>query len=156
MKTSLLVVLVSCLGLMGCHKKSEAPLVEKTSPESVIRKFVDLSAQAKELSDRNRLADFCSGNMKAAFEQMTDEQFRLFYLNGNIEVQEFKILSTNRDTNKAKIVYQVTVENRQGTDITKEVNEREVELLEVPTGWLIEAVRPKGLDKLVFSRGMIF
>ncbi|MFM8315704.1 MAG: hypothetical protein ACKOA8_15595, partial [Deltaproteobacteria bacterium] len=91
-----------------------------------------------------------------AFESMNDEQFRMYYLNGNISIQELKVLSVNRDKNKAVVHYQVAVENRQGTDVTKEMNEREVDLIESPSGWLIESIRPKGTDKLVFSKGMIF
>jgi hypothetical protein len=96
------------------------------------------------------------GEMKAAFEDMNDEQFRLFYLNGNLNIQELKVLSTNINNDQAIVVYQVVVENRQGTDVTKETNEREVVLNQGAGGWLIDSVRPKGTDKLIFSKGMVF
>lgn len=156
MKKNLLIAILSIVFSASCTKKSETPIAEVPSPESAVRKFVELSVQAKELSDKDRLGDLCAGEMKLALEQMSMEQFRMFYLNGNISIQDFKVLSTSRENSKAQIVYQVSVENRQGTDVTKEVNQREVELTETPSGWLIEAVRPKGVDKLVFTRGMIF
>jgi hypothetical protein len=94
--------------------------------------------------------------MKAAFEAMNEEQFKLFYLNGNINIKELKITSVTKEGPKTTVHYQVTVENRQGTDVTNEMNEREVELVESPQGWLIESVRPKGVDKLIFTKGMTF
>ncbi|NBV50279.1 hypothetical protein EBR78_03530 [bacterium] len=151
---SALVILV--FGLVACTKKEVKEVVIAVSPEDVVKNFVQVSGQAKEVLDKSKLVELCTGEMKTAFENMNDEQFRMYYLNGNISIQELKVLSVNRDKNKAVVHYQVAVENRQGTDITKEVNEREVDLIESPSGWLIESIRPKGTDKLVFSKGMIF
>ena len=156
MRKIFIIGILGALLSMSCTKKTETSPVEAPSPEIAVRKFVELSAQAKELSDKDRLGELCTGEMKLALEQMSAEQFGMFYLNGNISIQDFQVLSSSRDKSKAQIVYQVSVENRQGTDITKEMNQREVDLSETPAGWLIEAVRPKGVDKLVFTRGMIF
>lgn len=141
---------------LGCTKKEVKEVVVTVSPEDVVKNFVQVSGQAKEVLDKNKLVELCTGEMKVAFESMNEDQFRMYYLNGNISIQELKVLSVNRDKNKAVVHYQVAVENRQGTDITKEINEREVDLIESPSGWLIESIRPKGTDKLVFSKGMIF
>jgi hypothetical protein len=156
MKIFLLLSTLFCLNLANCTKKEEAPQLISVSPEEVVRNFITLSSQAKETRDKSRLSDFCQGDMKAAFDGMSDEQFRLFYLNGNVNVKELRITGITKEKNKAVVQYQVLVENRQGTDVTHETNEREVELSEVSNGWVIEAVRPKGTDKLVFSKGMVF
>ena len=156
MKNISILALLLCVVFSSCTKKEEAPTVSSVSPEEVVRNFVSLSSQAKEAQDKVRLSEFCQGDMRAAFEGMTDEQFRLFYLNGNVNIKELRITGITKDKNKATVQYQILVENRQGTDITHETNEREVELSEVPNGWVIEAIRPKGTDKLIFSRGMVF
>lgn len=156
MKNIFLLVSVVLLVVVGCTKKQTPAALPTTSPEEVVRGFVKLSGEAKEANDKKKLTDLCSGEMKFAFEEMNDEQFRLFYLNGNLNIQEMKVLSTNINKTEATVLYQVTVENRQGTDVTKEVNEREAVLREGTTGWLIESIRPKGTDKLIFSKGMVF
>lgn len=141
----------------GCTKKVEAPTQKSNLlPEEVVKEFVLLSGQAQELSDHEKLSQMCSGIMKKAFDEMSPEQFRLYYLNDSVTVQGIKILANSKTQGQAKVVYQVTLENRQGTDITKEMNEREVDLVETPQGWLIESIRPAGTDKLIFSRGMVF
>jgi hypothetical protein len=156
MKNSLLLISLILFLFAGCTKKEAPAMAVSASPEEVVRSFVRLSGQAKEVVDKNKLSGLCSGEMKAAFEDMNDEQFRLFYLNGNLNVQELKVLSTNINNDQAIVVYQVLVENRQGTDVTKETNEREVVLNQGAGGWLIDSVRPKGTDKLIFSKGMVF
>lgn len=156
MKKNILSVMSFLIALNGCVKKEPSPVPNAKSPEEVVRTFVRLSGEAKEVTDKSKLSDLCTGDMKNALIEINDEQFRLFYLSGNVNIQELKILSTNISQAKATIVYQVLVENRQGTDITKELNEREAVLGEGPNGWLIESIRPRGTDKLIFSRGMVF
>jgi len=140
----------------GCVKKEVSTASPPKSPEEVIRSFVRLSGEAKEVSDKAKLGELCSGEMKSALAEINDEQFRLFYLTGNVNIQELKILSTISNDSQATIIYQVVVENRQGTDVTKETNEREAVLKQGATGWLIESIRPKGTDKIIFSKGMVF
>lgn len=155
---SLLVGLVLFLTVAaGCTKKVAAPTqTAQLLPEEVVKEFVLLSGQAQEISDQEKLAQMCSGLMKKAFDEMSPEQFRLYYLNDNMSVEGIKILANSKSEGQAKVVYQVTIENKQGTDVTKEMNEREVDLVETPQGWLIESIRPAGTDKLIFSRGMVF
>jgi len=162
MKTNFHLKLVAliCFVLLpvGCTKKIPEKVQSATAPlpEEVVRKFVFLSGQAQELLDKEKLSEMCSGAMKQALAEMNPEQFRLYYLNDNLSVQDFKILSTSKTGVQAKVVYQITIENRQGTDITKEVNQREVDLMETPQGWLIESIRPSGTDKLIFTKGLVF
>ena len=144
------------LGSIGCTKKEVVVTPIEPNPEEAVRSFVQLSGKAKELGDRSKLIEMCSGDMKKAFQEMNEEQFRLFYLNGNVNVLDLKILSTSKNEESAKVQYQVLVENKQGTDITKETNEREAELVKSGNSWLIEAIRPKGIDKLIFTKGMVF
>jgi|688.fasta_scaffold105786_2 hypothetical protein len=152
----LFLILVTTIAFSACTKKDDDKNSKISQPEEVVRSFVQLSSNAKELKDKLVLSQMCTGEMKSALEQMPDEQFRLFYLNGNLKIQELKILSATMDKAIAKVHYQVIVENKQGTDITKESNEREAELKERPDGWFIETIRTKGMDKLVFTKGMIF
>lgn len=139
----------------GCTKKASIPEASR-SAEDVVKEFVTLSASAKNAVDKKTLEGLCTGEMAKAFEQMTDEQFRIFYLNGNLGIQSIQVLESKVDGEAAIVRYQVTVENRQGTDVTKEVNDREVALKLSSGNWLIDSVRARGADKLVFTRGMIF
>jgi len=148
---------MSLILFVGCTKKTDQKTeLPSPLPEEVVKKFILLSGQAQEISDKDKLTDLCSGEMKKAFQDMSPDQFRLYYLNDNLTVQDFKVLSSSKTQNQAKIFYQVMIENRQGTDVTKEVNEREVDLVETPQGWLIESIRPSGTDRLIFTKGMVF
>lgn len=143
--------------LVGCTPSAEnKKLPSFQLPEDIVKEFVMLSANADELSDKNQLAQMCEGEMKKAFEDMNVEQFKLYYLNDNLSVQEFKVLSSSKERGQARVVYQVTIENKQGTDVTKEANQREVDLIETPQGWLIQSIRASGTDKISFMKGMIF
>lgn len=141
---------------VSCTKKEAQSPAKTSQPEEIVRRFVFLSSEAKEPKDKMALKEFCTGPMEAAFEQMSDEQFRLFYLSGNIKIEDMKTLSSNVEKDSATVHYQVVVENKQGTDVTKETNEREAILKELPGGWRIEFIRARGADQLKFAKGMIF
>lgn len=150
-----LVSLTALVFLIQCTKTT-SPKAATRSPEDVVKAFVQQSAAIKDASEKKGLVDSCTGEMKQAFSGMTEEQFRIFYLNGNIKIEDLKILATHQEGETATVRYQVKVENKQGTDITNELNEREAALRFVDGEWLIESVRPRGIDKLAFTRGMIF
>ena len=63
---------------------------------------------------------------------------------------------TKLSADTAKVRYQVSIVNEGGSDVTREVNEREVELTQSKGTWLISSIRLVGTDKVAFTRGMIF
>ena len=142
------------LSLVACTKSGVTH--KGKSPEQIVRDFVTLSAQAKKPADKKKLEEFCSGEMRRVFERMTDESFRLSYLSNEIEIRELKILSEATADTTSKISYRVSIHNKGGTDPTTEVNEREVELIQTRGAWFLENIRPQGVDKIAFTRGMIF
>jgi len=163
--SSILITLVILLSVpfASCVKKTETPVaappvaaVPLKTPEEVVRHFIDVSATAKTDGDRQKLQELCSGEMRRAFETMTPEAFRIAYLSNNVKVNEIKIIENTTKNETAVIRYQVSLDNAQGTDVTKETNEREVELAETQGNWYINSIRPKGSDKIAFTRGMIF
>lgn len=126
------------------------------SPEEVVKEFIDKSVHSTSVDDRRFLQDLCAGEMKRAFERMSDEEFRASYLSNELKLQGIKILNQTVESDVARVHYQVSVQNGMGTDPTQEYNEREVELKLSQGAWYIEYIRPKGVDKLAFTRGMIF
>ncbi|MCB0416110.1 MAG: hypothetical protein KDD39_00575 [Bdellovibrionales bacterium] len=126
------------------------------APEDVVKSFVELSASSKNLSDRRRLADFCAGELRRAFERMTDEAFKLSYTTTQLNIKEFAVVSSAIVERQATVRYRVVVENGTGTDPTLETNEREVELVENRGAWFLENIRPYGSDQIAFTHGMIF
>lgn len=143
------------LSLLSCTKKEKAVPVARPA-EEVVKEFVELSARAKSLEDRRTLQDLCAGELKRAFERMSDEEFRLSYLNQQITLKRIQILDQSVEKEAARVHYQVFLQNAQGTDSTQEANEREVELKLSQGAWYIEFIRTRGTDKLAFTRGMIF
>ncbi len=164
--SSLLVVMAIGLTLSfaACVKKSAAPAAsvatapapELKTPEDVVKYFIQVSATAKNDQDRAKLRDLCSGEMRRAFDQMTPDAFRISYLNNNVKVKDIKVIANKVQNDTATIRYQVSIDNAQGTDVTQEANEREVELSHTGGNWYIDTIRPKGSDKIAFTRGMIF
>lgn len=126
------------------------------TPEETVKQFVELSASAKETDDKRRLEELTAGELRRAFSQMSDESFRMTYLNHAIKIKDLKILESVKEGAAAKVSYSVSVENPQGTDITHETNEREVLLTQSQGAWYIESLRPKGSDRIAFTKGMIF
>ncbi|MBM4304985.1 MAG: DUF1131 domain-containing protein [Deltaproteobacteria bacterium] len=152
-----LLLLIS-LGFFGCTKLQQSQTVKLenlTAPE-VVKTFVQLSGAAKTLKDKKTLLETSGGNLRRAFERMSDEEFKLTYLSGQLKIEKVDILDTVIQNERAKVRYQVAIENSQGTETTHETNEREAELKKGPSGWVIELIRLKGSDKIAFTRGMIF
>jgi len=154
MKKAASLIFSLCLATTACIRHHNR--LVGGPPEEVVREFVMLSANSKGLSDKQALQELCAGSMKNAFEKMTDEVFRISYLNAGLKVRDLKILETETRGDNARVHYKVVVENPHGTDPTQETNEREVDLLHEQGQWLIETVRGQGSDQIVFTRGMIF
>lgn len=150
--------LVTVFLLTSCTRSCSrnAGVDSPRTPEEAVRRFVDWSAKAKEPGERERLAQLCSGELRRAFERMTEESFRVAYLSNSVTVDEFKILSSEAKDGTAKVHYRVTLKNTQGSDATNEINEREVELLSSSGAWFIDSIRLVGSDQIAFTRGMIF
>lgn len=153
-----LFILLPLIVFGACTKfqmgRTSSPV--ELSPADTVKTFVELSASAKTPEDRKKLLEACGGDFKKAFERMSDEEFKLTYLSGDIKVEKFEVLDTSTQADTSKVHYRVMVENKQGTETTQESNEREAELRKEAKGWVIEAIRVKGSDKVAFTRGMMF
>lgn len=157
-----ILMLVITLCLSACIKKSadtaSNPVTNRqsSSPEEVVKDFIDRSAAVKNDVDRLGLQSLCIGEMRRTFERMTTEAFRIAYINSHVRIKQFRILEKSHEGETARVRYQVEVENTAGTDPTHETNEREVELSRSQGTWFIESIRPAGSDRIAFTRGMIF
>ena len=118
--------------------------------------FVEASASSKSAEDRRRLQELCNGDMRRTFERMNEEAFRLIYLDTKVSILDLKFMDTKEEGDTAKVTYQLTVDNKQGTDPTREVNTREVILSRANNAWYIENIRMQGSDQVAFTRGMLF
>ena len=125
-------------------------------PEEVVKEFVTVSAHAQSGADKRKLEELTAGELRRAFSSMTDESFKMAYINSGVKINEMKVLEAKTETDSATVLYQLAVENKQGTDPTNEVNEREVLLTLSQGAWYIESIRLRGTDKVAFTRGMIF
>ena len=155
MKNILLILLIVCISCTKKTQTNEMKLSQMSAPE-VVKSFVQLSASAKTSQDKKQLIDSSGGDLRRAFERMSEDEFKLTYLSGQLKVEKVDILDTSIQNDVAKVRYQVVIENLQGTETTLETNEREAELKKGANGWAIESIRLKGSDKIAFTRGMIF
>lgn len=148
----LLLLVTACVK----NQQVQSPSLSQLTAPEVVKTFVQMSATAKDLADKKTLLESTGGELRGAFERMTDEEFKLTYLSGQLKIEKIDILDTSIQNDVAKVRYQVVIENSQGTETTQETNEREAELKKVASGWVVEAIRLKGSDKIAFTRGMIF
>jgi len=155
MKSAFLIVSIFLL-LTGCTKGSSVVSHAGKTPEEVVKMFIEASAGSKQADDRRHLQDLCSGEMRRTFERMNEEAFRMIYLDAKVSVVELKFAEAKVTGDTAKIAYQLTVDNKQGTDPTREVNSREVDLTRVNGAWFIDNIRMRGTDQVAFTRGMLF
>lgn len=153
MKILTLALLVFLVG--GCTRKDPS-LQGGSTPEQTVKSFVELSANAKDKADKGKIQALCVGELRRAFDRMTDELFQMSYLSNNVTIQDLKILESKVEGESAKVQYQLSLENKQGTDTTKEINSREVELTRTQGAWQIESIRIIGTDNVAFTRGMMF
>ena len=131
-------------------------MVANSSAEEVVKRFVDLSTHARENGDREKLQGLCSGELKRIFQRMNPEAFKMIYIDAKVNLLDFKVLSFKQDGDKASIAYEVTIENNQGSDPTREQNRREVDLLRSQGQWFIDSIRMSGSDRVAFTKGMLF
>ena len=142
---------VSCSKIWGPSTAEKKITAEKT-----VRRFLDISATTREHNDKNRLVGLCTGEMKKAFEKMSQETFELAYLKSDLVIKDLKILDTQMSDKSAKIQYEISIENVGGTDTTQETTKREVDLTQIDGQWYLENIRPIGKDTITFKQGMIF
>lgn len=136
----------------GSSAGNESP----QEPAAVVRKFVELSAGAKDLRDREALQKMSTGAVLAAFEKMSEENFQMSYLGNRIRVKDLTIVESHQEGAAAIVRYKVTIENAGGSDTTTETNERQVQLRQMDGRWVIENLQVYGTDKIAFTNGMLF
>lgn len=155
-----LVLCLACLStallVSGCTRSRTSPAASAGGPEEVVKTFVEISGSAKDPADKRRLEELTSGELRRALAAMSEESFRMNYLGQGIKIRELKLVEVATEKERARVHYQIAIDNPAGTDTTAEVNEREVELKQSQGVWYIETIRTKGSDKLAFVRGMIF
>ncbi len=138
----------------SCTRHSQ--MVANSSPEEVVKRFVDLSINARDISDKEKIQALCSQELKRVFQRMNPEAFKLIYVDSKITLLEFKVIAFSQEVDTAKVTYEVSVENNQGADPTREINQREVTLQRSQGQWFIDSIRTSGTDRIAFTKGMLF
>lgn len=153
-------LMLAAIGLVGCTPKTGTPAAGDAGtpqePAAVVRKFVDLSAHAKDLRDRKALEEMSTGPVRDAFTKMSEENFQMSYLGNRLRVKDLVIVESHQEGAAAIVRYKVTIENAGGSDTTTETNERQVQLRQADGRWVIENLQVYGTDKIAFTNGMLF
>lgn len=142
-------ILVSCTH--SCSKEENRVM----QVQDTVRKFVVLSASSKGLEDRKSLQELAIGELKRAFEVMSEEDFKAHYLGEKITLKNLEIGEPEFDGDRARVKYVITIINKLGKAPTEERNEREAVLSSSRGDWFVDTIRPVGVDTLAFTNGMI-
>jgi len=140
----------------SCTKWHELFTPVGRGPDEILKSFLHLSAGVKGAEDKKKLEGMCSGELRRAFERMSDEMFKLSYQNSQIEIKDLKFTENEVKGDGARLVYRVSIDNRQGTELTHETAEREVEMIRIQGTWFLDSIRARGSDQIAFTRGIIF
>lgn len=152
-------ILAGVMGLLVfvCCTRHSAMVEAQLIPEvqQTVKHFVELSTTVRSGADRKRLVALCAGELRGAFERLSDAMFQAVYVNSRVKIASLEILDTKIAAGRAIVRYRVSVLNERGTDQTQETNEREAQLVLSDSVWYVESIHPRGSDQIAFTKGMI-
>lgn len=154
-KTLCLLILVT-----ACHKLN---IGEQSSPQKTTELFIYRSSHAKKIEDKKNLENISTGLILDVFKNMDETRFHDFYIQKNIEIKKITILNVEEEGDRAKVRYQVIVNNLSVQPAAEETLERELFLTKTqnanwiqPTKWSVDWIQILSHDKIAFTQGMVF
>jgi hypothetical protein len=144
----------------ACHKLN---LGSQSSPAKTTELFIYKSSHAKKMEDKKGLEEMSTSLILDVFKNMDEARFRDFYIQKNIDVKKITILNIEEEGDRAKVRYQVVVNNLATQPPAEETLERELTLTKTqngnwiqPTKWSVNWIQVLSQDKIAFTQGMVF
>lgn len=109
---------VSALFITGCTSMCGVKRSSMT-PEQVVEGYLDIALNMKDVSERDKLLDYTTGNLKAAIESAPPETIKLAYVDRQYKIENYSVVERrDRTPRETEITFQLTY-NDLGTSPTK-------------------------------------
>lgn len=143
-KTPLKLALVA-LAVTGCTSmcgKSRASL----TPEQVVEGYLDVALNMNDISERDRLLDYTTGNLKSAIEASSPETIKVAYVDRKYKIENYSVVERrDRTPRETEITFQLTyhdlgTDNKKEDESPKVTTENSVSVVKENGMWLIRDV----------------
>lgn len=133
------LVLTGCTSQCGSNRGS-------LSPEQVVEGYLDVALNMTEVSQRERLLEFTTGNLKNAIDSATPETIKTAYVDRKYKIISYSVVERrDRTPRETEITFQLTYndlgpEGRDPTVAPKVTTENTVAVVREKGAWLIKDV----------------
>jgi hypothetical protein len=116
------------------------------SPEQVVEAYLDRALNMKDVSDRDKLLDYTTGNLKAAIESASAETIKAAYIDRSYQLDNYSVVERrDRTPRQTEISFQLTYldmvpPNKDPKEAPKVTTENTVALVKESGVWLIQDV----------------
>jgi hypothetical protein len=116
------------------------------SPEQVVEGYLDKALNMKEISERDQLADYTTGNLKAAIESASPETIKSAYIDRTYKLKNYSVIERrDRTPRETEITFRLTYQDlvpatKAETEAPEVTTENTVVLIKESGAWLIRDV----------------
>lgn len=129
----------------GCTKMCSSGR-SNMSPEQVVEGYLDKALNMKEISERDQLADYTTGNLKAAIESASPETIKSAYIDRTYKLKNYSVIERrDRTPRETEITFRLTYQDlvpatKAETEAPEVTTENTVVLIKESGAWLIRDV----------------
>lgn len=134
-----LVVLASCTRTCGTKRKD-------MTPEQVVEAYLDISLNMKDPSERERLVELTTGNLKSAIQQATDETLTEAFIQRRYKIEAYSVVERrDRTPRETEITFSLTYSDlgkgeTQAQEAPKVTTENTVAVVRENKRWVMRDV----------------
>ena len=136
---------LSLVMVTGCTKMCSSGR-SNMSPEQVVEGYLDKALNMKEVSERDQLADYTTGNLKAAIESASSETIKAAYIDRSYKLENYSVIERrDRTPRETEITFRLTYRDlvpatKSETEAPSVTTENTVVLIKESGAWLIRDV----------------
>jgi len=129
----------------GCTKSCSSGRANM-SPEQVVEAYLEKALNMKAVSERDQLADYTTGNLKAAIESASPDTIKLAYIDRTYKLDNYSVIERrDRTPRETEITFRLTYRDlvpatKAETEAPSVTTENTVVLIKESGAWLIRDV----------------
>ena len=133
------------LFLTGCTSMCSKNRANMT-PEQVVEGYLDVALNMNDVSERDRLLDFTTGNLKAAIESASAETIKVAYVDRKYKIENYSVVERrDRTPRETEITFQLTyhdlgTDKKKADEGPKVTTENTVSVVKENSIWLVRDV----------------
>ena len=133
------VFITGCTNMCGVKRAA-------MTPEQVVEAYLNVALNMKELSERENLLGYTTGNLKQAIESASAETIRTAYIDRRYQILNYSVVERrDRTPRETEITFQLTyndlgVDGKAPQDAPKVTTENTVAVVKTNGMWMIRDV----------------